>query len=137
MVDMERLGGKYIFDPEISAGKMIVLCGPRQVGKTTFASNWLAPMGVARVGLQQMAAFEHLPLNHCEPLAPRALLSIFQRLAPDFILREARFFDGAGRFIGCGRFPALKDVTRVQQGRHWNNPRSVVKPTIRRSQWLP
>jgi predicted AAA+ superfamily ATPase len=37
MVDMERLGGKYIFDPEISAGKMIVLCGPRQVGKTTFA----------------------------------------------------------------------------------------------------
>ena len=43
---MERLVEKYIFDPEISAGKMIFLCGPRQVGKTTFALNWLASMGV-------------------------------------------------------------------------------------------
>jgi hypothetical protein len=43
---MERLVGKYIFDPEISAGKMIFLSGPRQVGKTTFALNWLASMGV-------------------------------------------------------------------------------------------
>lgn len=43
---MERLVGKYIFDPEISAGKMIFLSGPRQVGKTTFALNWLNSMGV-------------------------------------------------------------------------------------------
>lgn len=43
---MERLVGKYIFDPEISAGKMIFLSGPRQVGKTTFALNWLASLGV-------------------------------------------------------------------------------------------
>jgi uncharacterized protein len=43
---MERLVGKYIFDPEISPGKMIFLSGPRQVGKTTFALNWLASMGV-------------------------------------------------------------------------------------------
>jgi uncharacterized protein len=42
---MERLVEKYIFDPEISAGKMIFLSGPRQVGKTTFALNWLASMG--------------------------------------------------------------------------------------------
>jgi predicted AAA+ superfamily ATPase len=46
MVDMERLVGKYIFDPEISAGKMVFLSGPRQVGKTTYALNWLASMGV-------------------------------------------------------------------------------------------
>ncbi|MFH1672737.1 MAG: AAA family ATPase [Pseudomonadota bacterium] len=39
---MERLVGKYIFDPEISAGKMLFLTGPRQVGKTTFAKNWLS-----------------------------------------------------------------------------------------------
>jgi len=39
---MDRLIGTYIFDPEISAGKMIFLAGPRQVGKTTFAKNWLA-----------------------------------------------------------------------------------------------
>jgi hypothetical protein len=39
---MERLVGKYIFDPEISAGKMVFLTGPRQVGKTTFAKNWLS-----------------------------------------------------------------------------------------------
>jgi uncharacterized protein len=45
MVNMERLVGKYIFDPEISAGKMVFLTGPRQVGKTTFALNWLASMG--------------------------------------------------------------------------------------------
>jgi len=43
---MERWVGKYIFDPEITAGKMIFLSGPRQVGKTTFAQNWLASMGV-------------------------------------------------------------------------------------------
>ena len=38
---MERLVKKYIFDPEMNAGKMIFLTGPRQVGKTTFARNWL------------------------------------------------------------------------------------------------
>jgi predicted AAA+ superfamily ATPase len=43
---MERLVGHYIFDPEITEGKMIFLSGPRQVGKTTFALNWLASMGV-------------------------------------------------------------------------------------------
>jgi predicted AAA+ superfamily ATPase len=43
---MERLVGRYIFDPEISAGKMVFLSGPRQVGKTTFALRWLASMGV-------------------------------------------------------------------------------------------
>lgn len=43
---MERLVGKYLFDPEISAGKMILLSGPRQVGKTTFALNGLSSLGV-------------------------------------------------------------------------------------------
>jgi len=43
---MERLVSEYIFDPEINAGKMIFLTGPRQVGKTTFAKNWLASTGI-------------------------------------------------------------------------------------------
>lgn len=43
---MEKLVGKYIFDPELTAGKMIFLTGPRQVGKTTFARDWLAAMGI-------------------------------------------------------------------------------------------
>jgi predicted AAA+ superfamily ATPase len=38
---MERLVGKYIFGLKISAGKTIFLTSPRQVGKTTFARNWL------------------------------------------------------------------------------------------------
>lgn len=42
---MKRLVKKYIFDPEMNAGKMIFLTGPRQVGKTTFAKNWLASQG--------------------------------------------------------------------------------------------
>jgi predicted AAA+ superfamily ATPase len=42
---MERLVGNYIFDPEISSGKMIFLTGPRQIGKTTFAKNWLDASG--------------------------------------------------------------------------------------------
>jgi len=41
IVSMERLIAKYIFDPEITEGKMIFLTGPRQIGKTTFAQNWL------------------------------------------------------------------------------------------------
>jgi len=43
---MERLVGKYLFDPEISAGKMVFLTGPRQVGKTTFAKSWLSSQRV-------------------------------------------------------------------------------------------
>lgn len=39
---MERLLNTYLFDPEMTAGKMIFLTGPRQVGKTTFAQNWLS-----------------------------------------------------------------------------------------------
>jgi len=42
---MERLVGKYIFDPEMTADKMIFLTGPRQVGKTTFARMWLESVG--------------------------------------------------------------------------------------------
>jgi hypothetical protein len=42
---MERTVKKYIFDPEMNEGKMIFLTGPRQVGKTTFARNWLAGQG--------------------------------------------------------------------------------------------
>ena len=42
---MERLVGTYIFDPEMNEGKMIFLTGPRQVGKTTFAKNWLLSAG--------------------------------------------------------------------------------------------
>jgi len=38
---MERIVGTYIFDPRMTAGKMIFLTGPRQVGKTTFAQMWL------------------------------------------------------------------------------------------------
>lgn len=38
---MQRIIGRYLFDPELTAGKMIFLIGPRQVGKTTFALNWL------------------------------------------------------------------------------------------------
>jgi len=42
---MERIIGKYLFDPEMTANKMIFLAGPRQVGKTTFARMWLESVG--------------------------------------------------------------------------------------------
>ena len=41
IVSMERIVGKYIFDPEMTTHKMIFLTGPRQVGKTMFARRWL------------------------------------------------------------------------------------------------
>src|SRR4030042_4498797 len=42
---MERLVARYLFDPEMTADKMIFLTGPRQGGKTTFARNWLDSAG--------------------------------------------------------------------------------------------
>jgi predicted AAA+ superfamily ATPase len=42
---MERIVGKYLFDPEMTANKMIFLTGPRQIGKTTFARMWLESVG--------------------------------------------------------------------------------------------
>ena len=38
---MKRIQSDYIFNPDVNAGKMIFLSGPRQVGKTTFAQNRL------------------------------------------------------------------------------------------------
>jgi len=38
---MERIHSQYLFDPEINAGKMIFLAGPRQIGKTTFVRHQL------------------------------------------------------------------------------------------------
>ncbi|MCD5391036.1 ATP-binding protein [candidate division NPL-UPA2 bacterium] len=38
---MKRIQSLYLFDPEVSARKMIFLFGPRQVGKTTFVKNRL------------------------------------------------------------------------------------------------
>ena len=74
---------------------------------------------LARVGLQQMLAFEHLTFNHCELLALGAFLAIFQRLAPDFIFAETRLFPSSirRRALEC-RFPAPHDVANVQQNRH-------------------
>jgi len=42
---MKRLQSDYLFDPEINAGKMIFLSGPRQVGKTFLVKNRLAETG--------------------------------------------------------------------------------------------
>lgn len=39
---MIRTQSLYLFNPEINAGKMIFLSGPRQVGKTTFVKNRLS-----------------------------------------------------------------------------------------------
>ena len=44
---MKRIVEKYIFDPELTSGKMVFLTGPRQVGKTTFALNWLESKAVS------------------------------------------------------------------------------------------
>ncbi|MDD5675547.1 MAG: ATP-binding protein [Chitinivibrionales bacterium] len=38
---MERLQSEYLFDPDVNAGKMIFLSGPRQVGKTYLVKNRL------------------------------------------------------------------------------------------------
>lgn len=38
---IERQVGAYVWDPEITPGKMVFLSGPRQVGKTAFARRQL------------------------------------------------------------------------------------------------
>jgi len=43
---IERIVTTYLFDPELNAGKMVFLTGPRQVGKTTFAREWLKGSGM-------------------------------------------------------------------------------------------
>lgn len=42
---MKRVQSLYIFNPDVNAGKMIFLFGPRQVGKTTFIKNVLRERG--------------------------------------------------------------------------------------------
>lgn len=42
---MKRIQSDYLFDPEINAGKMIFLSGPRQVGKTFLVKSRLAETG--------------------------------------------------------------------------------------------
>jgi predicted AAA+ superfamily ATPase len=44
-ITMQRLQSEYLFDPEINAGKMIFLSGPRQVGKTFLVKSRLAETG--------------------------------------------------------------------------------------------
>jgi len=41
---MKRVHSQYIFSPDINAGKMVFLSGPRQIGKTTFVENRLAEL---------------------------------------------------------------------------------------------
>lgn len=42
---MERIQSLYLFDPDVSANKMIFLSGPRQIGKTTFVLQKLESLG--------------------------------------------------------------------------------------------
>ncbi len=42
---MERIHSLYLFDPDVNAGKMIFLSGPRQIGKTTFVLAKLESLG--------------------------------------------------------------------------------------------
>ncbi len=42
---MKRIQSLYLFDPDVNAGKMIFLSGPRQVGKTTFVKSRLKQVG--------------------------------------------------------------------------------------------
>jgi hypothetical protein len=52
-VDMERLVGKYIFDPEISAGKMVFLTGPYPVVAFNFAFVTMIPLPMERQSIPQ------------------------------------------------------------------------------------
>jgi predicted AAA+ superfamily ATPase len=58
---MERTQSLYLFDPEVNAGKMIFLSGPRQVGKTFFVKARLAEL-----------KNEDLYFNWDDPLVARA-----------------------------------------------------------------
>jgi len=57
---MERVHSFYLFDPDVNAGKMIFLSGPRQIGKTTFALEKLKSLGQ-----------EHLYFNWDDPYVRR------------------------------------------------------------------
>jgi predicted AAA+ superfamily ATPase len=53
---MERIHSSYLFDPDLNAGKMIFLSGPRQIGKTTFVLSKLKALSL-----------EHLYFNWDDP----------------------------------------------------------------------
>jgi predicted AAA+ superfamily ATPase len=57
---MERIHSSYLFDPDLNAGKMIFLSGPRQIGKTTFVLARLKTLGM-----------EHLYFNWDDPYVRR------------------------------------------------------------------
>ncbi len=60
---MDRIHSLYLFDPDLNAGKMIFLSGPRQIGKTTFVQAKLETLGL-----------EHLYFNWDDPYVPREYL---------------------------------------------------------------
>ncbi len=57
---MERVHSTYLFDPEVNAGKMMFLSGPRQIGKTTFVLQKLKSTGQ-----------KHMYFNWDDPYVPR------------------------------------------------------------------
>ena len=92
---MKRVHSSYLFDPEVNAGKMIFLSGPRQIGKTTFVLQRLESLGQ-----------EHLYYNWDDPYVRREYA-----LNPHFLKAK----------IAAEKPRPLIAFDEIHKHKHWKN----------------
>jgi predicted AAA+ superfamily ATPase len=102
---MKRLIEEYIFDPEMTAGKMLFLTGPRQIGKTTFAKGWLSSQGR-----------EDMYFNWDDPMVMR-----------EYARNPMYFANAIGKHFDGEPVPVVFDEIHKQKG--WRNILKAVYDT--------
>src|SRR5438105_13100193 len=84
------------FDPELSGGKLVLITGPRQAGKTTPARAWIAERGSS-----------DLYYNWDDPVVRRAYRG------------DPHFFEAAAR--GSGARPPWIAVDEIHKATRWRD----------------